>query len=272
MKRVSAMAVAAAILALVLAAGCARHDVLTNRLRDMPDDYARRILSDSIWACGDTYRWAAPKTLRLEVARIDHSPGAESRIDEVWLLDLAGGRVRIEKTAVRQVTLYDGFSWRVFIQGKRVEDLESRGQAAGDVAVVRGLATLPFNLLDPNLKVIYAGTRTGLGEACAWDRLLVTCQAGSGFEPGDRIVVEINKKSRRVDAAFITWSEVPFLGGCYRVEMDEWRTTADLALASRLRLVPVDDKGAAAGPVRWTFEVRSATFDAPVGLTTFSQP
>jgi hypothetical protein len=54
--------------------------------------------------------------------------------------------------------------------------------------------------------------------------------------------------------------------------MDEWLTAADLALAHRLRLVPIDDKGVATGPVRWTFEVRSAAFDVPPGLTAFSGP
>ena len=272
MRRVSATAVAAAVLALALAGGCARRDVLAGRLRDIPDDYARRVLSDSIWACGNIYRWADHTTLRLEVARTDHTPGAEIRSDEVWLLDLAGGRVRIEKTAARQVTVYDGASWRVFIQGKETRDLEARAQAAGDVAIVRGLATLPFGLLDPNLKIMYVGTRAGPGEARVWDRLLVTCQAGSGIEPGDRTVVEINQQSRRVDAVLITWSESPFLAGCYRVEMDEWWTLGHLALAHRLRLAPIDDKGVATGPVRWTFEVRSATFDVPLSLTAFSSP
>jgi hypothetical protein len=272
MRRVLAAAVAATVLVLALGGGCARHDVLANRLRDMPDDYARRVLSDSVWACGDIYRWAGHATLRLEVARIGHVPGAETRNDEVWLLDLAGGRVRIEKAAARQVIVYDGLSWRVFIQGNEMRDLEARADAAGDVAVARGLATLPFGLLDPRLGISYVGTRTGPGEARVWDRLLVACQAGSGFEPGDRTLVEINKQSRRVDAALITWSEAPFLGGCYRVEMDEWWTTADLALAHRLRFVPVNDKGEPIGPARWTLEVRSAVFDVPVGLTTFSSP
>ena len=272
MRRVAVSAVAVAILALALAGGCARRDVLTARLRDMPDEAARRTLSDAIWAGGDIYRWADRKSLRLEVARIDHVPGAESRTDEVWLLDLAGGRVRIEKPVARQVTLYDGASWRIFIAGRETRDLEARAQAAGDVAVVRGLATLPFGLLEANLKIVYAGTRTGPGEARVWDRLLATYAGGSGFEPGDRTLVEINKQSRRVDAALITWSEAPFLAGCYRVEMDEWWTTGDLALAHRLRLVPVDDKGLPTGPVRWTFEVRSAAFDVPLGLTAFSQP
>ncbi|MCX5655130.1 MAG: hypothetical protein NTY65_10835 [Planctomycetota bacterium] len=272
MRRFSAAAVAAALIALALAGGCARRDVLTARLRDVPDDFARRVLSDAIWAGGDIYRWASHTTLRLEVVRTDHIPGAESRSDEVWLLDLVGGRVRIEKTAVQQVTVYDGASWRVFVQGKETRDLESRARAAGDVAVVRGLATLPFSLLDPSLKIIHVGSRTGPGEARAWDRLLVTAQAGSGLVPGDRTLLEFSKDKRRIDAACITWSEEPFLGGSYRVEMDEWWPTADLALARRMRFAPVNDKGEPAGPVRWTFEVRRAAFDVPVGLTAFSQP
>jgi hypothetical protein len=271
MRRLSA-AVAAAVFALALVGGCARRDVLTTRLRDLPDEAARRVLSDAIWAGGDIYHWADHASLRLEVTRIDHAAGAESRGDEVWLLDLAGGRVRIERPAARQVTVYNGFSWRVFAEGKESRDLEARADAAGDVAIVRGLATLPFGLLAPGLNIVYAGTRTGPGEARAWDRLLVTCQAGSGFEPGDRTLVEVNQRSRRVDAALITWSEAPFLGGCYRAEMDTWVTTGGLLLARRLRLSPVNDKGEPTGPVRWTFEVRSATFDVPVGLTAFSGP
>jgi len=272
MRRVSAAAVALAILALALAGGCARRDVLTGRLRDMPDDHARRVLSDSIWACGDIYRWADGTSLRLEVARLDHTAGPERRSDEVWTLDLAGGRVRIEKTATRQVTVYDGASWRVFIQGRETRDLESRAEAAGDVAVVRGLATLPFGLLDAAAKAVYVGTRTSPGEARVWDRLLVTYPFGSGFEPGDRTLLEFNRQSRRVDRAFITWAEMPFLGGTYRVEMDEWWALGQVALAHRLRFVPVDDKGLPTGPLRWTVEVRSVRFDVPVGLAAFSGP
>jgi hypothetical protein len=272
MRRVSTAAVAAAILALALAGGCARRDVLTGRLRGMPDDHARRVLSDSIWACGDIYRWAGHTSLRLEVERLDQTPGAEQRSDEVWTVDLAGGRVRIEKPAARQVAVYDGASWRLFIQGEETRDLEARAWAAGDVAVVRGLATLPFGLLDATARIMYVGTRTGPGEARVWDRLLVTYAPGSGFEPGDRTLLEFNKQSRRVDRAFITWSEAPFLGGTYRVEMDEWWTLGQLALAHRLRFVPVDDKGVPTGPVRWTVEVRSVRFDVPLGLATFSGP
>ncbi|MCX5682668.1 MAG: hypothetical protein NT049_03165 [Planctomycetota bacterium] len=272
MRCLLAAAVAAAVLALALVGGCARRDVLTSRLRDFPDVAARRALSDAIWAGGDIYHWADHTSLRLEVARIDHVPGAESSSNEVWLLDLAGDRVRIEKPAARQVIAFDGAAWRVFTAGKENRDLEARADAAGDVAIVRGLATLPFCLLDPNLSIMYEGTRTGPGEARVWDRLLVTCQAGGGFEPGDRTLVEINKQSRRVDAALITWSEAPFLGGCYRVTMDTWQETGGVLLARRLRLSPVNDKGEPTGPVRWTLEVRSAAFDVPVGMAAFSQP
>jgi len=272
MRRVASAAVAAAILVSALAAGCARRDVLTGRLREMPDEAARRVLSDSIWACGDIYRWADHASLRLEVTRIDNTSGAERSGDEVWTLDLVGGRVRIEKPVARQVIVYDGASWRVFIQGKETQDQECRAEAAGDVAIARGLATLPFGLLDAPAKIMYVGTRTGPGEARVWGRLLVTYLPGSGFEPGDRTLVEFNKQSRRVDSALITWSEAPFLGGTYCVRMDEWWTFGHLALAHRLRFVPVNDKGAPTGPVYWTLEVRSAAFDVPLGLATFSQP
>ena len=252
-------------------AGCTRRDVLTGRLRSMPDDYARRVVADSVWACGNIYRWADHRTLRLDVTRTDHRPGAETAGDEVWLLDLVGGRVRIEKPAARQVIVYDGLSWRVFVEGKAVaSDLELRAAAAGDVAVARALAPLPFSLLDPGPKIIYVGTRTGPGEARVWDRLLVTYEPG-GRTPS-RTLVEFNKETHRVEAAFISWAEAPFLGRCYRVDMDEWWTVADLALAHRWRFVPVSETGAPTGAVRYTFQVRSAAFDVPTGLATFSQP
>ena len=265
-------AVLAGLVLVAALAGCTRRDVLTGRLRSMADDHARRVVADSVWACGNIYQWADHRTLRLNVTRTDHRPGAETAGDEVWLLDLAGGRVRIEKPAARQTIVYDGRSWRVFAEGKASADLELRAAAAGDVAVARALAPLPFSLLAPGLKMMYVGTRTGPGEARVWDRLRVTYEPGAGYEPGSRTLVEFNKATHRVEAAFISWAEVPFLGGCYRVDMDEWWTVADLALAHRWRFVPVSEAGAPTGAVRYTFQVRSAAFDVPTGLATFSQP
>jgi hypothetical protein len=266
-------AVLAGLVMLAAMAGCTRRDVLTGRLRSMPDDHARRVVADSVWVCGNIYQWADHRTLRLNVTRTDHRLGAETAGDEVWLLDLVGGRVRIEKPAARQTIVYDGLSWRVFAEGKAVaSDLELRAAAAGDVAVARALAPLPFSLLAPGLKMMYVGTRTGPGEARVWDRLLVAYEPGAGYEPGSRTLVEFNQATHRVEAAFISWAEAPFLGGCYRVDMDEWWTVADLALAHRWRFVPVSEAGAPTGAVRYTFQVRSAAFDVPKGPATFSQP
>jgi hypothetical protein len=251
----------------------------------MPDDYARRVLADSIWACGDIYRWADRRTLRLELTRTEHrparqgdavaSPAGDIAADEVWLVDLEGGRVRIEKPAARPATVTlagDGLSCRVFVAGKPSGDLLLRAAAAGDVAIARTLALLPFSLLGPGLKIAYVGTRSGPGETRTWNRLLVTYDPGTGYEPGDRTLVEFNKDTHFVDAAFICWGEDPFLGGCWRVDMDEWWTAAGLTLAHRWRFVPVSETGVPTGPVRYTFQVRSMTFDVPVGWNAFLQP
>jgi hypothetical protein len=45
-----------------------------------------------------------------------------------------------------------------------------------------------------------------------------------------------------------------------------------VTLSRRWRLAPIDDAGAAAGPVRWTFQVTGAEFDAAVGGGAFSKP
>jgi len=262
---------AAGLLLAAALGGCSRRDVLTARLREMPDDYARRVVADAVWAGGSVYTWAERRTLRLDLVRTDHLPGAQAASDEVWLVDLAGGRVRIEKPAARQVITYDGAAWRAFVAGKASADLELRAAAAGDVALARALAPLPFSLLEPGLRIEYVGTRTGPGEARTWDRLLVT-YAGGGYQPGDRTVLEFDRETHRLDAAFISWAEAPFLGGMLRVEMDEWRTVAGLALAHRWRLTPVDEAGRPTGPVRYTFRVRSARFDVPAGWGAFSRP
>ena len=267
--RWTALALAVATL---LGGGCARKDVLFDRLRDVSDARAREALSDALWQSGSIFEWACHRTMRLEVVRTDHQPAGSTSSPEVWLLDLVDGRWRIEKTAAHQVTVFDGRSWRVLVGGRETDDLRQRAESAGDGLLVRQLATMPFGLLDPGLAISFAGTRTGPAEAKVWNRLFVTYAAAAGFDPADRMVVEVNQATRWVDAIFVCWKEAPFMGACWRVDMDEWFPADGLSVSRRWRLTPVNVEGAAIGPTRWTFEVKAVTFDVPVGAFDFVSP
>jgi len=258
--------------ATVAAAGCSRQQILLDRLRSLPDSSASRVLGDSLWADGSVYRWARHTTLRSEVARTEHRPLGDVVTREVWTLDLVGGRVRIEKPGSREVVTFDGLAWHVFVGGKESGDLEKRADAAGDGILARQIMPMPFSLLDPGHAIEYVGVRTGPGETHSWDRLLVTLGPPSPWEPGDRMLVEFDRLTHRASAVLASWLEPPFLGGRWRVDMDEWLPTGDLVLSKRWRLTPIDDAGAATGPVRWTLEVTAAEWDAPVGAWTFSAP
>jgi len=260
------------VAAAAAAAGCSRQQVLLDRLRSIPDETAGRVLGDALWANGSVYRWAGHKTLRSEVTRTEHRPLGDVVSREVWTLDLVGGRLRIEKPDAREVTTFDGLAWHVFVGGKKTDDLEKRADAAGDGILARQIMPMPFSLLDPGLAIEHIGTRTGPGETRSWDNLLVTPGPGTPWESGDRMLLEFNRRTHRVDAVLACWWEPPFLGGRWRVDMDEWQTTGDVTLSRRWRLVPIDDAGAATGPVRWTLEVTAAEWDAPVGARAFSAP
>jgi hypothetical protein len=192
--------------------------------------------------------------------------------DEVWLLDLAGRRLRLERPAARQVAVFDGWAWRVFVEGRETADLELRSLAAADGQLARHLALLPFSLLEGGLKVVSAGTCTGPGETRVWDRLRVTYAAETGLAAGDQTVVEINRATHRVDKVLFTWSANPFLGGCWRADLVDWRPAGGVSLSRRWRLVPVNDAGAPTGPARWSVEVRNVTFDVPADGAAFARP
>ena len=85
-------------------------------------------------------------------------------------------------------------------------------------------------------------------------------------------MVEIRRETSRVEAIVIRWSELPFLGRRYRVQMDDWRPEEDLLVSHRWRFFPTDDAGQAAGPPRWTVRVLAWTWDVPVAGGTFSRP
>lgn len=261
---------AAVLVCLALAgAGCTRLDALHRRLEAIDDGAARTIVRDALWAHGSKYRWAEHGALRAEVTRTVHRPLGDSATDEVWLLDLWSGALRVEVPACRRVTVYDGQAWRVFIDGRQAADLEARAQAAGDARLVAGLLPMPLSLAAPGQRVAFAGTRTGPGEARAWQRLLVTYPAGAGA--GDQAVVEVRQDSHRVEAVLIRWSEPPFVGRPMRVEMDDWRPAGGLLLSRRWRFIPTDDQGAPTGPALYTVRVKQIDLDPPIGAGTFSQ-
>jgi len=270
MKRRFRTALLVAVAAVV--AGCSRQEVLLDRLRGLPDETAGRVLRDALWADGSVYRWARHTTLRSQVTRTEHHPLGDVVTQEVWTLDLVGGRLRIEKPDAGQVTTFDGLAWHVFVGGKESGDLELRADAAGDALLARQVMPMPFSLLDPGLAIEHVGTRTGPGETRSWDNLWVTLGPGTPWESGDRMLLEFNRQTHRVDAVLACWWESPFLGGRWRVDMDLWWPTGNVTLSRRWRLTPIDDAGVAAGPVRWTFQVTGAEFDAAVGGGAFLRP
>jgi hypothetical protein len=253
------LAVAAALVA-ALGAGCGRVETLSHRLADLPDA-VRRPLSDTLWETGSLFAWAGHRTMRCEITRTTHQPIGDVVSHEVWRLDLESGHFRIDKPELTQTVAFDGLGWHITWNGKETDNLEMRAAAAGDAMIIRQIMTMPFGLLDPGLKLEYVGTRTGPAEARQWDVLLATCQGALGAGAEDRLAVEINKTTHRVDGAAIRWQEPPFLGQGWRVALDEWRPVDGIKVAHRWRFWPTDDKGAAGGPPRYTFTVTAVAWD-----------
>jgi hypothetical protein len=263
--------VTAVALAVAAGAGCGREAAIDSRLSNLPDP-VRRPLSDGLWKCGSIYTWAAKQTLRCEITRTEHRETGDVATREIWLLDLASGHFRIERLGQWQVTAYNGTAWHVWVNGKETEDLELRAAATSDALLIRQIMPMPFSLLESGLNLQEVGPRIGPAEARSWDRLLATFPAAGSLPLEDRTLVEIDRKSRRLDAAVITWWEPPFLGCPYRVTLDEWWAVGDLAISHRWRFTPADETGAAVGRPQWTIEVTAAAWDVPVPAGSFSKP
>ncbi len=253
----------AAAVALVFLAGCSRLQQANDRLAAIESDRARGLVRDCLWKHGSHYRWVERDSVRLEVERTDRAPGSERTSAEVWTWDIARGGVRIERPAAGEVILTDGLGRGVFVGGKRTADLEVRDEAAGAVRLVRELVAMPFSLLGPGLRIECLDSETGLAGARVWDRLLVRYGRASPAESADSAVVEIRRDTGRVEAVILRWTELPFAGRRWRIEMDDWRPEGGLLVSHRWRFFPADDSGARAGPVRWTFRFVRWTWDVP---------
>jgi hypothetical protein len=251
-------AVAVALVA-AAGAGCARVDVLAGRLADMPDA-VRQPLGDCLWEHGSFYAWARHDTLRLEITRTEHNPAGDRVSREVWRLSPADGHFRIDKPDLRQVIAADGLGFRVLVDGRETSDLELRADAAADALLIRQVMPLPFSLLAPGLTIQHLKVRTGPAEAKTWDQLLVTGLADGA--KADRMIVEIDRATHRLEAVVLAWQESPFLGRSYRMTMDEWWPVDGLRLSHRWRLAAVDDSGAARDRPQWTFQVTAAAWDS----------
>ena len=262
----------AAAVALVLFAGCSRLQQANARIDRIASDQARGLVRDCLWKHGSVYRWVEHETVRCEVERIEHAPGGDRASREVWILDMAGGRVRIEQPDADRVIVANDLGMGLFVGGKRAGDLESRDAAVGLTREVRELLVMPFSLLRPGLTIEYLGSETGPAEARTWDRLLVRYGRGSGASSNDRAVVEVRRKTSRVEAVVFRWSELPFLGRRYRVQLDDWRPEEDLLVSHQWRFFPTDEAGRAEGSPRWTVRVLAWTWDVPVAGGTFSRP
>jgi len=271
LRRVGAVCLAVAMAA-AAGGGCSRYATLKRRLNAIDDDAARRIVRDAVWAHGSKYRWADCTALRAEVTRTEHRPGGNAVTDQTWLLDPVGGRARIETPARREVIVFDGWRLCVFRDGQETDDIGARGRAAGTVRLVTELLAMPLSLARDGRRVTYAGTRAGTGEAHAWHRLVVTDAPGAGYAADDRTVVEVRDGTDRVERVFIRWSQDPFFGRRMRVQMDDWRPADRLLVSRRWRLTPIDESGAAAGPVRYTVRIRRVEVNPAVGPQPFARP
>jgi len=217
-----------AALAAGWAAGCGRADLVHRRIEAVPDPHAREVLRDCLWAHGSVYRWADQDTVRCEVTRTEHRPLGDVAVEEVWLLEVWTGRLRIERPATREALLCDGHTWRRFVGGRSADDLEARGEAAGLGRAVRELLTMPLGLVLAGGEIQYVGTRPGPAEARTWERLMLTY-------PGprrDRAVAEIDGRTHRLDALLAAWPQVPFMGRLLRMELDDWRPVGDLLVSA----------------------------------------
>ena len=270
-RQVVAVLLAAAVAAAV-ATGCSRLETLSRRLDAIDDPAARRIVRDAIWAHGSKYRWADYAAVRAEVTRTEHRPGGDAATGQVWLLDPVGGRVRIETPARREVTAFDGWHLRAFRDGIEATDAAARGRAAGDVRLVSELLAMPLSLARDGRNVEYVGTRTGVGEARTWQRLTVTYEPGSGYSGQDRTVVEVRKGTDRVETVLIRWSQDPLFGRLMRVRMDDWRPADGLLVSRRWRFTPIDESGAAIGPLCRTVRIRRVEVNPAMGPQPFSRP
>jgi hypothetical protein len=252
-------------------AGCNRVETLTSRLADMPDT-ARRPLSDCLWQSGSIYKFADHQNLRCEITRTTHLPGGPAVSREVWTVDMASGRFRIDRPDFGQVVTFDGTSWRVFVGGKASDNLDLLADAGGDGMIARQIMLLPFSLLDRGLAAQFAGERLGPYEARKWIRLIVNYAGAPGYNPTDRMLLEIDKATRRASAAVVTWQESPYFGSTWRITLDDWRPVDGLLLAHRWRMYLANESGEAEGAVRRTYEVTAAQWDAPTPPGAYSRP
>lgn len=266
-----------AVLAMLAAAGCGRLAQVNSRLDAITDDRARTDLRDCLWAAGSKYAWVGHDTLRCQVTRTEHTPAGDRQTEEVWLLDIWGGRVRMERPpatpeAPPEVAVFDGNQWRVFVGGQPSDDPRKRAEAKGWGRAVLELLPLPLSLLGPSRGIEYVGTVVGPGEARSWDRLLVTYRDRPRVNRSDRLVVEIDRATRRIDAVLLQWSEAPFDGRQFRVDLDMWLPVKDLLVTQRWRFTPIDDQGTPTGKPCYTVGIRDAAFDVAPGATAFTKP
>jgi len=298
------VALLAGVAALAAAGGCSRLSVLDGRIDAIGDAEARRLIRDALWVGGSKYEWIKHDTIRAEVTRTDHAPLGDVVIDEVWLLGLWDGKVRMEVSAPlttgglsasagatlaagtidpgehppsaaagpRQVTVFDGKAWRTYVDGRESSDLDAKARAALSARLARELLVMPLALTEPDLRIRYAGTRAGPAEARLWERLLVTYAPEAGRAPGDRMVVEVLKATRQVDSVLIQWQDYPLVGRPLRVDMKLWEATDGLYTSRLWRFYPADEKAERTGPEQCTVRVRKVEFGAGAGAGDFEKP
>jgi hypothetical protein len=146
--RAAILCIAGAVL-LAAAGGCSRLSTLEGRVDGIGDPEARHLIYDALWAGGSKYAWTKHETVRAEVAWTEHTPQGDFSTNEVWLVGLWDGRIRIEIDApldtsgwspsapppssdIRQheVTVFDGKTWRTFVDGREARNIDAAPKSA----------------------------------------------------------------------------------------------------------------------------------------------
>jgi hypothetical protein len=274
--------VAGAVL-LAAAGGCSRLSTLESRVATIGDPEARLLIQNALWVGGSKYAWTKHDTMRAEVTWTEHTPQGDVSTDEVWLVGLWDGTVRIEMPAPglpsrerelagaaarREVTVFDGAKWRTYVAGIESADPAAKSRARLAARLARELLIMPFAMTGPGLRIQYVGTREGPGEAKVWERLLVTYASEAGHPAGDRMVVEILKATRQVDSVTLQWHEYPLSGRLLRVDLKLWQAADGISTSRLWQVRPVDDQGRVTGDEWFTIRVNRVEFDAGAGGRT----
>ncbi len=215
----------------LVAAGCARYQVLQGRIDAIGDAGARTVVRDLLWRHGSIYAWADLATMEAEAEVVSHGPGGDAAWTERWRLDVQ--EAALTRTAP--------------------EAALPPARRPGFEAVAAAMLAAPLVPVRPGRTVRRLDPRVGPAGTPTWNRLRVTDPGG------DVTVLETGAATGRLDAAVLAWRTMPWPGAPLRVALDDWRTVGAVRIAHRWRLYGADLGGRAAGPTLVTVRLRNVT-------------